>query len=226
MRKKTDIGTIDINIRFKENCTRNDYRSVASAWLKSQTVFRDTLKELEEQEQLSHNLAWKLYRVFKTSQLDYKLKKLQLLELATNEKDTEIKTQTTTPQIPAGKTILPSFTKASLKEKIIQLAKYQEQPNYKYEPLIKCTSELLSHPDLTDDERYRYSIYYSELVEYRNYKLYEKEKNSKIQQVETTYQNGSNFSTSISLLRNQMANQLQKLRETYSIDDKWNVSKI
>jgi hypothetical protein len=225
--KKIEKGIIEINIQFKEkNCSRQDYRSIASAWLKSQALFRDSLKQLEDQERLSHNLAWKLYKVFNTSDIDYKLKKLQLLERVSNPKDSNVVSQTPTSGIPASKTILPSFTKNALKEKIIELAKHQEQPNYNYDALIKSTSELLNHPDLTDNEKYRYSIYYSELIEYRNYKLFEKEKINQSQHLQPLNQDLSTYSTSISQIRNKMTSQLQKLRETYNIDDQWKISRI
>jgi hypothetical protein len=219
MIKKKDKKKIEINFQFKEKeCSLQDYKSVALAWLKSQAVFRDTLIKLEEKDLLSHDLAWKLYKDFKIADIDYKLKKLRLLELTSNTNESDSHLQTPTFHIPAGKTILPSFSKDSLKEKIVQLAKHQDQPNFKFEALIKTTND-------PDDEKYRYAIYYSELIEYRNYKQLEREEKNYQQQQRNLGHDLSAYSTSISQIRNKMANQLEILRETYRSDNEMKISR-
>ncbi|MHA2102881.1 MAG: hypothetical protein ACW981_05600 [Candidatus Hodarchaeales archaeon] len=226
MTRKIQKKKIEIDFQFKEkNCSLQDYKSVALAWLKSQAVFRDTLKKLEDQDLLSHELAWRLYKDFRTADIDYKLKKLRLLELTSDVNDSDPPSQNPTLQIPAGKTILPSFTKDALKEKIVQLAKHQDQPNFKFEALIKTTNGLLNHPDLTDDEKYRYAIYYSELIEYRNYKQLEREEKNYQQQQRNLEHDLYAYSTSISQIRNKMANQLEKYRETYRSDNETKISR-
>ncbi|MHA1991712.1 MAG: hypothetical protein ACW98A_12155 [Candidatus Hodarchaeales archaeon] len=99
MTRKIQKKKIEIDFQFKEkNCSLQDYKSVALAWLKSQAVFRDTLKKLEDQDLLSHELAWRLYKDFRTADIDYKLKKLRLLELTSDVNDSDPPSQNPTLQ--------------------------------------------------------------------------------------------------------------------------------
>ncbi|MHA1990815.1 MAG: hypothetical protein ACW98A_07600 [Candidatus Hodarchaeales archaeon] len=205
--------TIDINIRFKEkNLSPQDYKAVTLAWLKSQAVFRDTLKQLEDKKIISLDLLMNIIKKFNLSSIDEKLEELRSTEVASSDpsrpspsSSRKSRPHSTSPSMSDSLTpISPSpstspFSKDALKDYIVKLAKQQDQPNYNYDELLNATGELLNHPDITSDEKDRYQIYYQELNEYVNIKNVEKQEISPISsqsQLQSQMQSLSHFPSS------------------------------
>ncbi len=115
------------------------------------------------------------------------------------------------------KTTIPPEIKSmeELKNEINFL--YQQKDNY--DQCLNKTSELLQHPDLTDEERQRYNNFYHELLEWVNLK--NKQSEGKVEKQEMVPRTNpaipvsESRGTSISQLRTDMLKELQKLRQLY-----------
>ena len=108
-------------------------------------------------------------------------------------------------------------SKEELKNEIQLL--YQQEDNY--DICLNKTSELLQHPDLTKDEKQRYTAFYNELLEWVNLKnrKQEQENSESVKQPDLGVDSSESRSTSISQLRTSMLKELDKLRNLY-IDPK------
>ena len=167
MLKSVDKKTININFRFKEkNRSSQDYKAVMLAWLKGLTVFRETLQQLNSKDFISSDLFSKIVNKFDLSALEDNLEELRLIETSITH------SEPTVDSIPVDSLTLVaprSLSKDELKEKIVDLAKIQYQPDFDFDLLVAATHALLNHSDITGDEKSRYEIYFQELKEYREY---------------------------------------------------------
>ena len=104
-------------------------------------------------------------------------------------------------------------SKEELKIEINQL--YQQEDNY--DICLTKTSELLQHPDLTEDEKERYQNFYHELLEWVNLKTRDKNETAPrpANQPPSTITVSESRGTAISQLRTDMLKELQKLRNLY-----------
>ena len=174
MSKSVDKKTIDLNFRFKEkNHSSQDFKAVMLAWFKGLTVFRETLVQLDHKDLLSSDLFYKIVSKFDLDSLEDNIESLRSLQTP------PVHLQPTAQDIPADSLTLiapKSLTKDELKNKIVDLAKIQDQPDFDFDLLITATHTLLNHSDITSDERSRYEIYYQELHEYKEYILLERAK--------------------------------------------------
>lgn len=187
MLKNAEKLTIDINLKFKEkNRSSRDYKAVMLAWFKGLSVFRDTLKQLDSKALISSDLLIKLTDKFDLFYLDYQIEDLRKLKVSSPVKEDKAVTFADLPPSNSSSVVEVSpsdsltlvrprsLSKDELKEKIVELAGIQDQPDFNFDLLVTATRELLNHPDVTADEKSRYEVYFNEVVEYRNYKKMEK----------------------------------------------------
>lgn len=113
---------------------------------------------------------------------------------------------------------LEIISKEELKNEISVL--YQQKEN---DLCLSKTTELLQHPDLTDEEKNRYQTFYHELLEWVNLKNKQKEESSKPEGSFVGPESNVNVvesrGTSISKLRTDMMKELNKLRQMYIDND-------
>jgi hypothetical protein len=107
-------------------------------------------------------------------------------------------------------------SKEDLKNEINVL--YQQEENF--DICLNKTSELLQHPDLTEEEKKRYTVFYHELIEWinlKNKKIEDEENKNEIElkKPESAVNVTESRGTSISQLRTSMLKELQKLRQLY-----------
>ena len=110
------------------------------------------------------------------------------------------------------------ISKEELKNEINTL--YQQKDSY--DLCLSKTTELLQHPDLTDEEKNRYQNFYQELLEWVNLKNKQKEEKKKTEGDFVGPESNANFEsrgTSISQLRADMMKELNKLRQMYIDND-------
>jgi hypothetical protein len=256
-----DKQTININFKFKEkNRSPQDYKAVMLALFKGLSVFRDTLKQLDSKELISSDLMVKLTDKFDLFNLEDRIDDLRILKTSAPPKTSSpiaVPQNSPPSSLPTtGLTLIrpKSLSKDELKDKIVELARIQNEPEFDFDLLVTATRELLNHSDVTVDEKSRYEIYFNEVVEYRNYKMMERGQSPPVQsqqpqQQPVAHQQGftpipapskpitsmsplsspahskpvltsndypDDRSTSISIVRKEMAQQLQKLRQTFN----------
>jgi hypothetical protein len=238
MNKKSTKYTIEINAKFKEkNRSAQEYKAIVYAWLKGQDEFRNTLKRLEQQQLIPAELALKIKKKFKLSTIQDRLAELKLIESeysiqfpSTNKSHSQpIQQQFNTQkrdflEVPLSYSGVPSKfpPKEALKEKISALNAQQQ-----YDALVSTTQELLNHPDITQEEKKRYSIYYNELLEFVKLKKaasilpqsLQKLSRLPAHQKSTSSMFPENRSTAISEVRSQMKIELDRLRQVFKDTD-------
>ena len=214
-----------INIREKK-IPPSEYIILKKAFLEGLQVTREWLLNIEKNNPVYKERIDKVLRNINFESLDYEMRMVETLKTDENEElfkflDSIIVTTGAVMTISTSNKQKISdlkqsiISKEELKKEINEL--YQQKDNY--DLCINKTAELLQHPDLTEEEKTRYTKFYHELLEWINLKN-KKQEQSEDKLVPTNAFESSTIaqesrSTSISVLRNNMLKELQKLREIY-----------
>ena len=217
------------NIKEKK-ITASEYVMLKKAFLEGLIITKEWLLNIEQNNQEYKELIEKVLNHINFQTIEYDLRMLDMLRTDETAEifkflDSQVVLRPsvvtkTTSISPKQKKIVPvnppTFkSKEDLKNEINAL--YQHQENY--DLCLTKTSELLQHPNLTSEEKDRYTSFYHELHEWVNLKNQQQGEGSEKQPITPPTESKPTITesrgTSISQLRTDMLKELQKLRQIY-----------
>lgn len=230
--KKQTGKTFEYFFNIKEKkISLPEYVILKKAFLEGLLITKEWLENFEKHDQTYNETIDKILGHINFESIDYELRILETLrteEVANvfDFIDSQVvlrpsvvtKTTSITPKIARPVSAPISYhgkSKEKLKEEINELYKQEEN----YDLCLTKTTELLQHPELTDEERQRYNTFYHELHEWVNLKNKKQEQERKKVEPPTQDQPKPQVvesrGTSISQLRSDMLKELGKLRQLY-----------